>query len=105
VDKGKNALICYRLNTYQKVDGKDVLVYYNHHNLILRGFGGFGFKGKGLPSFIPKVPESAPSVVLKASTYPNQAFIYRLSGDINPLHIDPNISAIQNFEKPIIHGK
>ena len=72
--------------------------------LLLRGFGGFGFKGKGVTSNIPKVPESKPDHILQATSFPGQAFIYRLSGDYNPLHIDPNISAIQKFDKPIIHG-
>ncbi len=71
---------------------------------MLRRYGGFGFKGKGVTSPIPKIPESKPDHVIKATSFPGQAFIYRLSGDFNPLHIDPNISAIQNFERPIIHG-
>ena len=72
--------------------------------LILRGLGGFGFKGKGLTSPIPKIPESKPDYVLRDKSFPGQAFIYRLSGDYNPLHIDPNIAASQKFDKPIIHG-
>lgn len=72
--------------------------------LLLRGYGGFGFKGKGVTPSIPKIPQSKPDHVIKATSFPGQAFVYRLSGDINPLHIDPNIAAIQKFEKPIIHG-
>lgn len=54
MDKGKNALILYRINTYLDNDGKKELAYYNDHTLLLRGYGGFGFKGKGLSSVIPK---------------------------------------------------
>ena len=73
--------------------------------MMIRGKGGFGFKGKGLFHNIPKIPEEKPDIVLNDSSFAGQAFLYRLSGDINPLHVDPNISSMQGFEKPIIHGK
>jgi len=41
---------------------------------------------------------------LKVLTYPNQAFLYRLTGDRNPLHIDPKVAQSQHFPQPIIHG-
>ena len=72
--------------------------------LFLRGLGGFGFKGKGLITQIPEIPKRKPDHILKGETYPGQAFLYRLSGDINPLHVDPNVAQGQKFEKPIIHG-
>jgi peroxisomal enoyl-CoA hydratase 2 len=73
-------------------------------SIIIRGMGGFGFKGKGATKPLAPIPKRNPDKVLKASSYPNQALVYRLSGDINPLHVDPNIASLQNYEKPILHG-
>jgi peroxisomal enoyl-CoA hydratase 2 len=74
-------------------------------SIIIKGLGGFGYKGKGVMKTLPTIPTRNPDHVLKGTSYPNQAWLYRLTGDINPLHVDPNIASIQNFEKPILHGK
>jgi acyl dehydratase len=66
--------------------------------------GGSGFKGTGKSTNIPASPNRQPDVIIKDKTYINQALIYRLSGDPNPLHVDPNIAALAGYEKPIIHG-
>lgn len=71
--------------------------------LFIRGIGGFGYKGT-YKSTIPTIPKRAPDAVVEDKTEPNQAILYRLSGDYNPLHIDPEMAALGNFEKPIIHG-
>lgn len=73
-------------------------------SILIKGLGGFGFKGKGIIPPLLKVPERKPDHILKGTSYPNQAWLYRLTGDINPLHVDPNISSIQNFDRPILHG-
>ena len=73
-------------------------------SIIIRGMGGFGFKGNGNTKPLAPIPKRNPDKVIKASSYPNQALVYRLSGDINPLHVDPNIASLQNYEKPILHG-
>lgn len=97
-DKGKNALILFRINSYiVGDDGKRELAFYNDMTLFLRGLGGFGFKGKGLITQLPEIPKRNPDFVLKGETYPGQAFLYRLSGDINPLHVDPNVAQGQKF--------
>jgi acyl dehydratase len=54
---------------------------------FIRGIGGFGYKGKQGPP-IPAPPNRKPCKVIEEKTSPNQAIIYRLSGDYNPLHID-----------------
>ncbi len=68
------------------------------------GLGGFGFKGKNLVPNLKKIPTTKPDFILQGSTYPGQAFLYRLSGDLNSIHIDPKISSVQKFERPILHG-
>lgn len=73
-------------------------------SIIIRGLGGFGYKGKGASKPLTKIPSRNPDKILKTSSYLTQAFIYRLSGDFNPLHVDPNIASMQNYEKPILHG-
>lgn len=68
-----------------------------------RGDGGFG--GPAWPTPAPhKVPERAPDVVCELKTNPNAALVYRLSGDYNPLHSDPDVAAKAGFPQPILHG-
>jgi acyl dehydratase len=66
--------------------------------------GGFKFKGKGLIELPVQIPNRKPDFNLTGSTFPGQAFLYRLVADPNPLHIDPKISKTLNFDRPIIHG-
>src|SRR5262249_27214762 len=70
---------------------------------LLRGEGGFGGSPEGQPRPHP-VPERAPDHVVRFQTAPNQALLYRLSGDFNPLHADPAVARSVGFEKPILHG-
>ncbi len=67
-------------------------------------FSANGYKGKGNMSKLPSLPKRNPDLTLEAKSYPSQAILYRLTGDTNPLHIDPNFAAIQKLPKPIIHG-
>ncbi|MBM0105723.1 MaoC family dehydratase N-terminal domain-containing protein [Steroidobacter sp. S1-65] len=71
---------------------------------FLRGDGGFGGKSEGAPKprAVPADHDADQAVPL--TNMPNQALIYRLSGDYNPLHSDPEIAAVAGFERPILHG-
>ena len=67
-----------------------------------RGDGGFG--GPESPPQKVYEPEGTPDIVDEITTKPDQALIFRLSGDYNPLHSDPNFAKAAGFPKPILHG-
>jgi len=68
-----------------------------------RGDGGFGGPSHGGPAPHPS-PERPADRRLQVEIRPEQAALYRLSGDLNPLHIDPAVAARAGFERPILHG-
>ena len=68
-----------------------------------RGDGGFGGPKDGAPE-PHKLPERAPDLVHECDTRPDQAFLYALSGDRNPLHRDPKMAKMAGFPRPILHG-
>lgn len=72
-------------------------------NLFVRGIGGFGAKGT-IKSAVPATPKRAPDHTASEKTEKNLAFLYRLNGDLNPLHVDPQMSAMGGFDVPILHG-
>lgn len=71
-------------------------------SMFIRGLGNFG--GERGSSEKIEMPERAPDAVHEEATLTRQALIYRLSGDINPLHADPSMAALGNFQTPILHG-
>lgn len=71
---------------------------------FLRGDGGFGGKSDGQPKRRPVPSERAPDVRLTLPPTLSQALIYRLAGDYNPLHIDPEVARSAGFDRPILHG-
>lgn len=97
-DKGKAALVVLEA-TSSDANGP---LFTNRFSLFLRGEGGFG--GEPGPKAGNRPPERAPDGVIEVPTLPQQALIYRLSGDKNPLHADPEFAAMAGFDKPIIHG-
>jgi len=98
-DKGKAALCI--LETETKDASGDVL-FVNRFSLFLRGAGGFG--GDAGPKAGNEAPSRAPDHVVESPTLPQQALLYRLSGDKNPLHADPDFAKMGGFDKPILHG-
>ena len=68
-----------------------------------RGDGGFGGPSNGQPE-PHKIPTRAPDMTVDISTRPDQALIYRLCGDRNPLHSDPEFAKRAGFDRPILHG-
>ena len=84
------------------MDETGEVVYYNVFGTFIRGEGGFG--GEKGPAAGNEPPDRPPDKVVEAPTHPEQALLYRLSGDINPLHADPGFAAMAGYEKPILHG-
>lgn len=72
-------------------------------SIFARGDGGFGGPSKGMPE-PHHVPRRAPDRSIDFPIRPDQALIYRLSGDRNPLHSDPEFARLAGFHKPILHG-
>ena len=74
---------------------------------FLRGDGGFsaasGVSDPG-PALLPGAPKTAPDYEVELPSLPQSALIYRLSGDYNPLHVDPEVAGAAGFTKPILHG-
>lgn len=71
--------------------------------VFVRGLGGFG--GEKQPKeVVYEPPKRNPDAVVESSTSPHQAMVYRLSGDYNPLHADPNVAKKVGFPGPILHG-
>jgi acyl dehydratase len=71
--------------------------------LAARGDGGFGGPAEGARQ-PHQPPERPPDLVLEFRTRPDQALLYRLSGDDNPLHADPAAARLAGFDRPILHG-
>lgn len=71
--------------------------------IFARGDGGFGGPKDGAPEPHP-IPSRAPDLSHECDTRPDQAFLYALSGDRNPLHRDPSIARMAGFPRPILHG-
>lgn len=101
LDKGSGLVILVDVHSYS---GKE-LICYNQFSVFVVGSGGFG--GKRTSDKIKEavaVPNRHPDAVVRDTTSLNQAALYRLSGDWNPLHIDPNFASLGGFSKPILHG-
>jgi acyl dehydratase len=98
-DKGKGALMELDVETEDQ-DGN--VIFFNRFATFVRGEGGFGGEKGPPPGNEP--PDRAPDEVVEETTLRRQAAIYRLSGDYNPLHIDPQFAAMAGYDRPIIHG-
>jgi acyl dehydratase len=98
-DKGKGAVVVVETETTLD-DGAPLCT--NRFSLFVRGEGGFG--GDAGPPPDNAAPERDPDVVVESPTLPQQALLYRLNGDKNPIHADPSMAALGGFDRPILHG-
>jgi len=103
IDKGegKGALIYSVRQVVDHVSGE--LIATLRQTTFARGDGGFGGPRRDGPLPHP-LPEHAPDLVCDLPTRPEIALIYRLSGDLNPLHCDPAFARAAGFPRPILHG-
>ena len=101
-DKGSGALVVMESQSKYKDSGNPA--FNTRFGAFIRGEGGFGEqRGDPLPAR-PKVPERAPDKETTYATRTDQALLYRLSGDRNPLHSDPSFAKLAGFQTPILHG-
>jgi acyl dehydratase len=98
-DKGKAAVI---FNETTVVDSGGRTLWTVKRSIFARGEGGFG--GERGPSTSSETPERAPDFEIDIPVLPQQALLYRLCGDRNPLHSDPEFAAAAGFPRPILHG-
>jgi acyl dehydratase len=99
-DKGSGALVVSESTAVDAATGR--LLITSRGSAFIRGEGGFG--GDRGPRDDWVVPDRAPDHQVSYATRPEQALLYRLSGDRNPLHSDPAFAARAGFERPILHG-
>jgi len=99
-DKGKAAVI----GSEGLVEDANGPLFTTKATLFIRGAGGFG--GPRGPSTVGlnEPPDRAPDHVIEDVTRPEQGALYRLSGDPNPIHIDPDFATMAGFEQPFMHG-
>jgi acyl dehydratase len=99
-DKGSGALVISRVDAVDAESGEPSFSAVS--SVFLRGEGGFG-GDRGTTSRVA-LPARSCDQRLEFATAPNQALIYRLSGDRNPLHSDPVFAARGGLKRPILHG-
>lgn len=101
VDRGEKGAMVYLDRDVRDSSGK--LLASVRMSVLCRADGGFGGPATTIP-LARQIPDRPPSVVSDIGTLPQQALIYRLSGDVNPLHADIEAAHKAGFERPILHG-
>lgn len=97
-DKTKAAILVLRT----EVADDDGPLWTSDAQIFVRGEGGFG--GERGPSTRLPAPEGEPDKTVERPVREEQALLYRLSGDWNPLHADPEFAELAGFDRPILHG-
>ena len=99
--QGKGAIIKREVVLRDAETGEDVATLFSY--MFARGDGGFGGPTESLQDDGAR-PDGPPDQSVEIATRPDQALLYRLSGDWNPLHADPQFAARAGFDRPILHG-
>ena len=100
-DKGSGAVVELETTSVDVATGSPA--FRARSSIFVRGAGGWGGE-RGPRADALRWPERAPDHVVDMRTSENQALIYRLSGDRNPLHCDPQLAREAGFPRPILHG-
>ena len=103
IDKGagKGGVVYSRRDVIDQATGETIATA--TQTTFCRADGGFGGPPRTAPPVHP-IPERAPDLVCDLPSRPESALIYRLSGDPNPLHVDPAVAKAAGFPRPILHG-
>ncbi|MEO8874192.1 MAG: SDR family NAD(P)-dependent oxidoreductase [Polyangiaceae bacterium] len=99
-DKGRHAIVVTEIVSSDET-GEPLIV--NEVSTLVRGAGGWG-GDRGPSAEVNVPPDRAPDASVTEKISDNQALLYRLSGDWNPLHVDPSFATAFGFQKPILHG-
>jgi hypothetical protein len=99
--KGKGAVIVTETESVDALSGD--LLFRTRSAAYVRGAGGFG-GDRGPSGSVYELPARKPDHEVHYKTLPEQALLYRLSGDRNPLHSDPEFARAAGFPRPILHG-
>ena len=107
VDKGagKGATVTYDKELFDKSSGAKLATV--THTTFCRGDGGFSARDgvtDASPPALAKVPHHEPDLVCELRTLPQQALLYRICADRNPLHSEPAVARKAGFDRPILHG-
>ncbi|MGO9450872.1 MAG: MaoC/PaaZ C-terminal domain-containing protein [Candidatus Binataceae bacterium] len=97
-DEGWAAVVAVELES-ETAEGP---IWTDHYSFLLRDQGGFG--GIPAPQGVDALPPRAPDRVVELASLPQQALLYRLTGDRNPIHIDPGFAREAGLPRPILHG-
>lgn len=103
IDKGegKGALVYFERKLFAA--DTDELLVTMEQTLFCRGDGGMGGSGNTAPA-VPVIPARPADISVEQTLLPQMALVYRLNGDMNPLHADPDVARKAGFERPILQG-
>ncbi len=102
-DLGKSTGAMLYLEAEGRLASDDTVLFSSGATILARGDGGFG-GGRGDAPTPHRIPSREPDLECSLPTTPNQALMYRLTGDRNPLHADPELAVRAGFPRPILHG-
>lgn len=103
-DRGAGLGAEIEVETELRLARDDTVVCNANSRIIARGDGGFGGQPSGRKPR-HRMPDREPDLICDLPTRPDQALLFRLCGDFNPLHVDPEVANAAGFERPILHGR